>query len=172
MSTEHSKIALTRINSLDEEAFRAELHRCCASKRWVELMLARRPFTDDAALLKAAEEIWFGLSREDWLEAFSHHPKIGNVESLREKFQNTSQWAKNEQAAVGRASEETIKKLAEANQVYENRFGYIFIVCATGKSAEEMLAILQNRLSNDPSEEIHIAAREQHKITCLRLMKL
>ncbi|MBA2341096.1 MAG: 2-oxo-4-hydroxy-4-carboxy-5-ureidoimidazoline decarboxylase [Pyrinomonadaceae bacterium] len=167
-----NKIDLERINSLDEEAFREELHRCCGSRRWVELMAARRSFTDGAALSKAAEEIWFGLSREDWLEAFSHHPKIGDVENLREKFSNTLQWAKNEQSAVEVASEETIKALAEANQAYENRFGYIFIVCATGKSADEMLAILQHRLRNEPSEELQIAAREQHKITNLRLMKL
>lgn len=167
-----NEINLERINALDEEVFREELHRCCGSRRWVELMVARRPFSDAAALLKAAEEIWFSLSREDWLEAFSHHPKIGDVKSLREKFRNTVQWAKNEQSAVERASEETIKKLAEANHIYEKRFGYIFIVCATGKSAEEMLAILQNRLHNEPSEELQIAAREQYKITCLRLMKL
>jgi len=167
-----NEINLARINRLDEEALREELHRCCGSRRWVELMLARRPFKDDAALLKAAEEIWFSLSREDWLEAFSHHPKIGDVESLREKFRNTMQWAKSEQSAVGRASVETIKKLAEANQAYENRFDYIFIVCASGKSAEEMLAILHNRLGNQPSEELQIAAREQSKITSLRLRKL
>lgn len=166
------KIAIERINRLDEEAFRTELHRCCGSARWVELMLARRPFPDDAALLKAAEEIWFSLSREDWLEAFSQHPKIGDIENLREKFQNTQQWAKNEQGAMERASEETIKRLAAANQAYENRFGYIFIVCASGKSAEEMLAILQNRLGNEPPEELQIAAREQSNITSLRLRKL
>lgn len=166
------KIAIERINRLDEEAFRAELHRCCGSRSWVEMMLARRPFTDDAALSRAAEEIWFSLTKADWLEAFSHHPKIGDIENLREKFQNTLQWAKNEQSAVDRASEETIKKLAETNQAYENRFGYIFIVCASGKSAEKMLAILQNRLGNEPAEELQIAAREQSKITALRLRKL
>ncbi len=167
-----NEINLERINRLDEEAFREELHRCCGSRGWVELMLARRPFTDDPALLKTAEESWFSLSREDWLEAFSHHPKIGDVKSLREKFRNTLQWAQNEQSAVKRASEETIKKLAEANQAYEDRFGYIFIVCASGKSAEEMLSVLQNRLGNEPSKELQIAAREQYKITSLRLRKL
>lgn len=167
-----NEINLERINTLDEETFRTELHRCCGSKRWVELMLVRRPFKDEAALLNAAENVWFSLSREDWLEAFAHHPKIGDAESLRGKFCQTIQWAKNEQSAVASASDETIKRLAEANQIYEKRFGYIFIVCATGKSAEEMLSILQNRLGNEPSEEIQIAAREQHKITRLRLMKL
>lgn len=164
--------SLERINGLDEASFITQLHRCCGSKRWVELMLARRPFADECSLLRVAEEIWFSLSREDWLEAFAHHPKIGDAESLREKFRQTLHWAKDEQTAVASASEETIKTLAAANQIYEHRFGYIFIVCATGKSAEEMLAILQNRLDNEPSEEIQIAAREQHKITRLRLMKL
>ena len=135
-------------------------------------MVQRFPFQKKEELFAAAEEIWFKLLPNDWLEAFAHHPKIGDVDSLRAKFASTRQWAEGEQAGVNAASEETLQALAEGNAQYESKFGYIFIVCAAGKIAEEMLAILQARMPNDHVTELQIAASEQSKITKIRLEKL
>ncbi len=135
-------------------------------------MAQRFPFQTKEELFAAAEEIWFKLLPNDWLEAFAHHPKIGDLNSLRAKFASTQQWAAGEQAGVSAASEEVLKALAEGNTQYESKFGYLFIVCATGKSAAEMLAILQSRLPNDHATELQIAAIEQSKITKIRLEKL
>jgi len=163
---------LTTINSWNEETAREALTRCCGSGRWVDEMIHRRPFATIEELYQRSDDIWFSLNGEDWLEAFSHHPKIGGKDSLRAKFASTSQWSAGEQAGVQAASEEVLDKLAEGNDAYEKRFGYIFIVCATGKSAGEMLSLLQQRLNNDPETELHTAIREQCKITRIRLEKL
>jgi 2-oxo-4-hydroxy-4-carboxy-5-ureidoimidazoline decarboxylase len=106
------------------------------------------------------------------LEAFEQHPKIGDINSLKKQYANTVAWASNEQAGVDAASDEVLQALAKGNDDYERKFGYIFIVCATGKSAGEMLELLQSRLTNDPESEIKIGAEEQNKITKLRLEKL
>jgi allantoinase len=160
------------ISDGDCDATRSNLLKCCASSRWVGVILAARPFADDAALLEAAARYWWELDRDDWLEAFAAHPKIGDIDSLRAKFANTRQWAGGEQAGVAEASEVVLQRLAKLNDEYEKKFGYIFIVCATGRSADEMLAILESRLPNDADTEIKIAAGEQLKITELRLQKL
>ena len=135
-------------------------------------MLPFIPADDMIELLEDAEEEWNKCSEEDWKEAFSHHPKIGDTASLSKKFASTAQWASGEQSGVTAASKETIEALAESNRLYEEKFGYIFIVCATGKSAGEMLEMLQARLENNKEEEIQIAADEQNKITKLRIEKL
>lgn len=135
-------------------------------------MLARRPFNDIADLSSAAEEIWNGLGPSDWKEAFSHHPKIGDIGSLRKKFASTGQWAEGEQSGVRQASEETLQALARGNEEYEKKFGYIFIICATGKSATEMNVLLQERLPHSPDVELRVAADEQGKIIRLRIEKL
>jgi 2-oxo-4-hydroxy-4-carboxy-5-ureidoimidazoline decarboxylase len=140
---------------------RALLTTACASRAWIDRMLARRPFGSREALLAAARAEWFALAPADWLEAFSHHPKIGE--------RTADRLAATEQAGVNQATKDVLIALAEANRIYEAKFGYIFIVCATGKTAEEMLALLRARLPNDPSTEIRIAAEEQNKITALRL---
>ena len=132
-------------------------------------MLARRPFTDQASLLQAARVEWFSLDEADWLEAFSHHPKIGDRSSLEKRFPSTHDLSSKEQSGVGLAREDVLNALAEENERYLARFGFIFIVCATGKSAEEMLKMLRDRLSNDRATELRIAAEEQCKITALRL---
>lgn len=149
-----------------------ELTKCCGSSAWVQQMLAFVPADDMVELLEDAEEQWWKCSKDDWKEAFAHHPKIGDVESLKKKFASTAVWASGEQGGVQSASEETLKALADGNRLYEEKFGYIFIVCATGKSADEMLQLLQERLMNDPEQEIEIAADEQNKITKLRIEKL
>ncbi|AHJ98249.1 2-oxo-4-hydroxy-4-carboxy-5-ureidoimidazoline decarboxylase [Hymenobacter swuensis] len=160
------------LNNLSASARAEELRRCCGSSAWVEGLSQQFPFADTATLYQAATRTWNHLSEADWREAFAHHPKIGDVGALREKFASTSTWAEGEQGAVRLASEDTLQALAAGNAAYEQRFGYIFIVCATGKSAAEMLALLQARLPNPPEQEIGVAAAEQDKITRIRLEKL
>ena len=165
-------MTIESFNSLtDSEAFK-EFEMCCGATNWVKRMIASRPIDSKDALLKVAEEIWFSLKSEDWLEAFTHHPKIGDIESLREKFHNTKSISENEQSGVNDASENTLKNLAKSNQLYEDKFGFIFIVCATGKSADQMLTLIKMRLNNNIETEMQNAAKEQNKITQLRLEKL
>lgn len=132
-------------------------------------MMARRPFGNDARLLRTARIEWFGLTETDWLEAFSHHPPIGDRASLAARFPATHQLSAKEQAGVGRADDAVLSALAEANAAYLDRFGFIFVVCATGKTAEEMLALLRARLPNNRATELRNAAEEQATITALRL---
>ena len=165
-------MTIESFNSLtDSEAFK-EFEMCCGATNWVKRIIASRPIDSKDALLKVAEEIWFSLKSEDWLEAFTHHPKIGDIESLREKFHNTKSISENEQSGVNDASENTLKDLAKSNQLYEHKFGFIFIVCATGKSADQMLTLIKMRLNNNIETEMQNAAKEQNKITQLRLEKL
>ena len=151
---------------------RALLHACCGSNRWVERMLARRPFGTTARLLAAAREQWFTLDPGDWQEAFSQHPRIGDREGLRARFPATHQWSEREQAGVASASDDVLEALAAANREYEDRFGFVFIVCASGKTAAEMLDLLRTRLKNDRAIELRAAAEEQAKIAELRLKRL
>lgn len=161
------------LNALDGAALRAALQRCCGAQRWVEGMIAARPFASTAALYDSAERVWSGLAREDYLEAFSHHPRIGeDAAALRARFPQTAAWAQGEQAGVAGADDAMLAALAANNRRYFERFGYIFIVCASGKSAPEMAALLAVRLDNEPDIELAIAAREQARITRLRLEKL
>ena len=165
-------MTLHELNTLPKQQLIAELTNCCGSSAWVYKMLPFFPADDLVELLEDAEEQWFKCSEEDWKEAFAHHPKIGDIDSVKKKFTGLAQWASGEQSGVSTASPKTIEALAEGNKKYEDKFGYIFIVCATGKSAEEMLEILGSRLSNDPKDEMEIAGDEQNKITKLRLEKL
>jgi len=135
-------------------------------------MLPFIPADDLVELLEDAESQWWLCNEEDWKEAFTHHPKIGDLDSLKKKFANTAVWASGEQSGVNTATDVILNALAEGNRLYEEKFGYIFIVCASGKSAEEMLGMLNERLKNNPEDEIRIAADEQNKITLLRLEKL
>lgn len=163
---------LLTIDAAAPEEARELLRTCCGSTRWVEGMLARRPFCAESALLAAARDVWFSLSNAEWREAFNQHPKIGDRESLRRSFAATRGLSEREQAGVEGASEEVLAALAKGNSEYEKAFGHIFIVCAAGRSADEILAMLRERLENDPHIEIRIAAEEQAKITALRLRAL
>jgi 2-oxo-4-hydroxy-4-carboxy-5-ureidoimidazoline decarboxylase len=161
------------LNDLQPSAALAALLRCCGSARWADRMLAERPYANTAAMLESADRNWSELGRDDYLEAFSHHPPIGaDLAELERKFASTSAWAASEQAGAGAADPATLEALRDGNRAYLERFGYIFIVCATGKSASEMLELLRARLTNDPTTELTIAAAEQAKITKLRLEKL
>lgn len=165
-------MTIEELNALPaEEAWRV-LERCCGASVWVDAVCARRPYASLAALKEAADAAFEKLHREDWREAFSHHPKIGDIEDLRRKFAATAAWAGEEQKGAADADEATLRALAEGNAAYEERFGHIFIVCATGRSAAEMLAMLEHRMENDPADEWQVAAEEQTKITRLRLDKL
>ena len=165
-------MTIAQFDHLPENRKRELLKQCCGSEQWVNNMLTVFPVEDLVELVEAAEEKWDELTEEDWKEAFDHHPKIGDVNSLKEKFADTAKWASGEQSGVNAADDDTLQQLAKDNEAYQKKYGFIFIVCATGKSAKEMLDILQTRLKNSEEEEIEIAAGEQLKITILRLEKL
>lgn len=155
---------LEELDRLPEREARAALARCCGAARWLDAMLAARPFGSRAALLAAAERADAALAPADWREAFAHHPRIGEP--------GAGGWARAEQAGAAAASPETLAALAAGNRDYERRFGHAFIVCATGRGAAEMLAMLRARLANEPARELAVAADEQARITRLRLDKL
>ena len=165
-------MTLEALNKLSAGQAKIEFSKCCGAKKWVDQMERGRPYKDVDGLLELAAQVWNNSTEEDWREAFTHHPKIGDVDSLEKKFTNTKEWAGNEQQSVETASRSTIEQLAEMNTRYEGRFGFIFIVCATGKSASEMLEILNSRIDNDQQKELRIAMEEQGKITALRLKKI
>ncbi len=159
------------LNRLTPEARRRLLERCCGAHRWVEGMLDQHPYRSWSHVRQAADDVWWSLTAADWREAFTHHPRIGDRDSLQARLAGTQAWAASEQSQVQEASSDVLEELVQGNQAYEAKFGYIFIVCATGKSAVAMLSLLRERLDNDPGTEIHIAAEQQRQITQLRLDK-
>lgn len=165
-------MTLGEFNALPAGRAREELLRCCGCARWAGAVLASRPFKDKRALLDASDAAWAETGEADRLEAFSHHPRIGGKDALRARFSSTQDWARSEQSGAAAASEAVLDALAAGNAAYEKKFGRIFIVCATGKTAAEMLDLLQSRLPNDAATELRLAAAEQNKITKIRLEKL
>ena len=156
---------LRRLNDMADNELSEALTRCCGSTRWVQRMVQARPFTSRTHLFSEARRHWWALGDGDWHEAFTHHPEIGaNIEHLRAKFADTANWSADEQAGAGQASEATLEALAAGNRQYAQQFGFIFIVCASGKSAQEMLELLNARLSNELAYELRIAAGEQQKL--------
>jgi 2-oxo-4-hydroxy-4-carboxy-5-ureidoimidazoline decarboxylase len=168
----HQLVTIAELNSLSTDELARELERCAGSTTWVKSMLDLAPFIDLKDLLEKSEQAWQMGDDKDFLEAFTHHPKIGDVEEIRKKYATTASWAEGEQAAVRQTSEEVLDALAECNKLYQEKFGYIFIINATGKSAEEILGSLRWRLLNTPEDEIKIASEEQKGITRIRLQKL
>jgi 2-oxo-4-hydroxy-4-carboxy-5-ureidoimidazoline decarboxylase len=165
-------MSLAVLNAVDQQQARLILQQCCTSELWIERLLDARPFKDANALRDAADIAWINLSEADYLQAFDGHPKIGDVSSLKAKYADSKQLAAGEQSSVDSASDDTIAALAQGNSAYEDKFGFIFIVCATGKSAAQMLELLRQRLPNDRPQELRNAAEEQRKIFQLRLEKL
>ena len=163
---------LTWLNSLTDDEATKELLQCCGSKRWASATATGRPYDTLEILLATADDIWWSLNPNDWIEAFRSHPKIGEKKAVAAVSDQSRQWSGQEQAGVSNASQETVDALATLNQAYEQKFGYIFIICATGKTSEEMLSALRQRLDNAPADELPVAAAEQSKITELRLKKL
>ena len=157
-------MTLTEFNLTPAARAEEMLRLCCGSKRWCRLMSEQRPFANRDVLLATAERLWWSLEAADWLEAFAAHPRIGDRQA--------SGWAADEQSAAARMSQDVRARLVEGNHAYEERFGYTFIVCAMGKSAEAIVDILRARLIVDPAAELQVAAAEQRKITELRLGKL
>jgi OHCU decarboxylase len=164
--------ALQQLNALAPEQAEAEFLKCCGSRAWANALSGARPFIDADALFHKADSVWWSLSENDWLEAFHAHPKIGEEKAAAAQSEQARSWSAQEQSGVENATTETKAALAAGNEEYEERFGFIFIVCATGKTSKEMLAILNERLRNDPATELRVAAEEQRKITQLRLEKL
>lgn len=163
---------LAWLNELAPEEARKEFLKCCGATRWAETVERERPYASLEQLIANANEAWWSLSEADWLEAFRSHPKIGGRKAANAVSAQSQQWSSQEQQGVQNAPQGAIEKLAQLNVDYEKKFGFIFIVCATGKSTDEILALLEQRLPNDASEELPIAAAEQAKITELRLRKL
>lgn len=164
--------SLTEFNSLSKEKAQEALFFCCGSSAWANRMVDLRPLKTLKDFKDKASLIWNSLGEKDWKEAFSHHPKIGDIENLKKKFASTKAWAEEEQKGSQGASLQVLRALARGNETYENRFGFIFIVCATGKTAQEMLDLLEKRIKNAPDTELVNAAKEQEKIMHLRLEKL
>ena len=163
---------IERLNNLPPDEAEGELLKCCGSSRWARGVASRRPFGSAEELMRAADEVWRGLNAADWLEAFSRHPKIGERKAASGQTPEERAWSAGEQSGMNEADEAAREELARLNQVYAEKFGHIFIVCATGKTPAEMLALLRARLPNDAETEIRVAAEEQRRITRLRLQKL
>jgi OHCU decarboxylase len=166
------KQGLDTLNSLAPGDAVAEFLKCCGSARWAERMAAERPFEVVAELLESTDRIWWELEPQDWLEAFNHHPKIGEKRAAAAQSTDAARWSEQEQSGTRGTGEELMAELGALNRAYEERFGFIFIVCAAGKTTEEMIALLRERLHNDTDAELRVAAEEQRRITHLRLRKL
>lgn len=164
--------SLNRLNTLPVADAEQEFHKCCGCAEWATRLTAARPFESVHQLAETADRLWWMLEPGQWLEAFHSHPKIGEKKAAATVSADAQKWSENEQSGISNSAQETIDELARLNQEYEQKFGYIFIICASGKSSEEMLNQLRSRLQNEPDEELRIAATEQAKITQLRLGKL
>ncbi|HEV8587346.1 MAG TPA: 2-oxo-4-hydroxy-4-carboxy-5-ureidoimidazoline decarboxylase [Pyrinomonadaceae bacterium] len=161
-----------RLNQLSAARAEAEFLKCCSSTGWAKGMTEARPFEDLKSLLSKADEIWWSLGENNWLEAFRAHPKIGEKKAATAQSEQAQTWSAQEQSSAQQAAVDTKVALAQGNREYEERFGFIFIICASGKSADEILASLKQRLANDPETEIRLAAEEQRKIAQLRLTRM
>ena len=162
---------LARWNQLPSEEAAREILACCGSTAWAQAVTKRRPLVDEATLIAVSDEVWAKLGAQDWKEAFAKHPRIGERKAPQLATARSAAWSAQEQQKVATAVESVQLALAERNREYEKRFNNMFIVCATGKSAPEILEILRRRLSNDEATELREAAEEQRKITNLRLKK-
>lgn len=163
---------VARLDTLTQAEAEAELLACCGSSAWAAQMALLRPFGEMGRALEAADAIWASLGKDDWLEAFRAHPRIGEARAEKEQSVLAKQWSHEEQASSGPPAGEVATALAAGNRAYDARFGHIYIVCATGKTPSEMLGILNERLGNDAAKELGVAAEEQRKITRIRLEKL
>lgn len=166
---------MTTVSELDAmpvDAAANALQSCCGSRAWVSGMLTRRPFGTVHGVLAAAEEVLDTLGDADWLEAFSHHPRLGERRAQAATTEQSRGWSALEQSRMSDSPGDVRAAIADANVEYEARFGYIPIICAMGMTANEILAITRSRLQNSPGDELRIAANEQRKITRLRLERL
>lgn len=162
---------LTRWNALDAESAAREVLPCCGSSAWAAQLTAKRPIANEATLLEVSKTVWFSLPEEAWQQAFDSHPRIGQKHAQTHTTEESLRWSAQEQRTA--ISEDATLKLAleQANHRYEQRFGHIFIVCAIGKTAREILSILDQRMTNDAFTELREAAEQQRQITELRLRR-
>jgi OHCU decarboxylase len=160
------------MNDLPPDEAESVFLDCCGSSEWASQMAGARPFPMVEQMFEAAENIWEALPPADWLEAFAHHPKIGSKKPAAGVKRRASEWSAAEQSGADGADASVRKLLAEMNRLYHEKFGFIFIVCASGKSADEILAIVKARIRNSVETELRLAAEEQKKITEIRLAKL
>lgn len=163
---------LESLNSLPAAEAEQALLQCCGSTRWAREIANARPYESLESLTRTANDVWWSLEPGDWLEAFRSHPKIGEKRAAADVSAQSRQWSGHEQAALNNASRDTVDSLATLNRAYEQKFGFIFIICATGKTSDQMLSALRDRLDHDAATELRIAATEQSNITELRLKKL
>ncbi len=172
IKTQAANSKLAWLNALPSSEAESELLKCCGAREWAAQLIAARPFNSVDDLIVKADQVWWSLEPRDWLEAFHSHPKIGEKKAAAATAAEAQKWSEDEQSGTRNSALETMAALAELNREYEEKFGFIFIVCASGKSSEEMLAILRQRVGNNADEELLNAAAEQAKITQLRLRKL
>ncbi len=161
-------MTLDEFNSATVESASAQLLTCCGSRHWADTLAANRPYDDPEALIRDAETVWFSLGEEDWLEAFACHPRIGERKAPTTDYLAHSE---SEQAAAQQTLDAVAEALVAGNREYEANFGFLYIVFASGRSAPELLAVLQSRLGNGREAELQEAARQQMRITNLRLRK-
>jgi 2-oxo-4-hydroxy-4-carboxy-5-ureidoimidazoline decarboxylase len=162
---------LVRWQGLPPEQAAAEILSCCGSPAWAAQLAARRPFADEPSLFAAADECWQHLPEADWLEAFRSHPRIGEQHPQNKTTAASASWSRSEQSQMKEADAAILLRMREGHREYEQRFGRIFIVCASGKQPAEMLSILERRLTNDPAQELLESAAQQQQIMQLRLRK-
>jgi 2-oxo-4-hydroxy-4-carboxy-5-ureidoimidazoline decarboxylase len=158
-------------NAMGNDEAAAAVLPCCGSRRWAAMLANSRPYAEEADLLRSAEEIWWRFDEAGWLEAFTTHPRIGEREAPKNASGQSAAWSAAEQGTVMAEGDSVLAALAEGNRRYEERFGRVFLVCAAGKTAHEMLETLEKRLANDQKTELRVAAQEQLEITALRLKK-
>lgn len=158
-------------NAADATEARNAMLACCGSKRWADAMVALRPIASVFVLSEAADRVWATMQEADWLEAFACHPRIGDRNASIHAGEQSAAWSRTEQAQTNSASDRVLEEIAAGNERYEERFGFTYIVCATGKSAEEMLAILNRRLGSTREIELREAAEQQRQIMQIRLGK-
>ena len=161
---------LSSWNEATTEAALSAMLACCGARRWAEAMVALRPIRSVAELSAAADRVWSTMQEADWMEAIACHPRIGERTALHASKKSAA-WSRQEQSSANAAAERVLAELAAGNALYEQRFGFTYIVCATGKSAEEMLAILNRRMASDRAAELREAAEQQRQITQIRLGK-
>jgi 2-oxo-4-hydroxy-4-carboxy-5-ureidoimidazoline decarboxylase len=162
---------LTRWNTLPPGEAVAEILSCCGSTAWAARVAAKRPYADETSLFAAADECWLSLPEADWLEAFRSHPRIGEQHAQNKTTAASAAWSRSEQSQMNEADAAILLRMREGHREYEERFGRIFIVCASQKQPAELLLILERRLSNDPAEELLVSAAQQQQIMQLRLRK-
>ena len=165
-------MTVSELNHLNEEQARQLFEQCCAAQAWVNSMVTLRPFADQQTLYNSANNVWRTMNEEDLLQAFQAHPQIGDAIGARIRFANSKTFETEEQDSIASTSEDTLQALAYGNKQYLNKFGFIFFICATQKTAEEMLECLQMRLHLSRKQELINAAEEQRKIIALRLQKM